>query len=89
VLARARRIGLQLGESFDPDPALATSIDAAPELAQNLIRGYLPRIGRETNGWVTSTDTSARTATATSNAPPSRWVGLARILRRTRSIPWR
>ena len=60
MIARLKRIGFAVGESFDPakaDPVVATALDRAPEDAQRLMAWKVPTLARVANGWSMNTDT--------------------------------
>jgi len=55
-----RRIGIEPGESFDPDkaaPAVRAALESAPADAQQLMAATFPTIARVTNGWGMNTNT--------------------------------
>jgi hypothetical protein len=60
ILAQMKRIGIEPGKSFDItqlDPAVQTSVDAAPALAQQLMKWKVPTLARVVNYWSMNTDT--------------------------------
>jgi hypothetical protein len=60
IVARMRRIGLRVGESFDPgrlDPAVRRALEAAPAAGLAEMRAKLPTLARVANGWQMNTDT--------------------------------
>jgi hypothetical protein len=59
VLARANRIGLQPGQSFDwdaLDPAVQQTLEGAPAEALAAMQAKLPTLAPVTNGWLMNTD---------------------------------
>lgn len=60
ILARMKRIGIEVGESFDldkADPAVKAGLESAPEAAQKLMQWKIPTMARVANGWSMNTDT--------------------------------
>jgi hypothetical protein len=60
MIARLKRIGFEVGKSFDldkADPAVQKGLAAAPEAAQKLMAWKMPTLARVTNGWGMNTDT--------------------------------
>jgi hypothetical protein len=60
MLARMKRIGIEVGKSFDMsklDPIVRKAIESAPEDAQKLMAWKLPTLARVANGWSMNTDT--------------------------------
>ena len=60
MIARLKRIGFEVGKSFDSskaDPAVATALERAPEDAQRLMTWKVPTLARVENGWSMNTDT--------------------------------
>lgn len=60
ALARLRRIGIEVGESFDADaldPAARQALDTVPGDAQKVLLGRLPALVRVVNGWQSNLDT--------------------------------
>lgn len=60
IVARMKRIGLNAGESFDPeklDPAVRRALEAAPAAALAAMERKLPTLARIVNGWQMNTDT--------------------------------
>ena len=60
IIARLKRIGFEVGKSFDPskaDPAVAKALERAPEDAQRLMAWKVPTLARVENGWSMNTDT--------------------------------
>lgn len=59
-IARRRRIGLKVGESFDWErlaPDVQEALNAAPAAALQSMHAALPRMARVANGWQMNTDT--------------------------------
>ena len=59
VLARANRIGLQLGQGFDwdaLDPAVRQALEDAPTQALKVMQAKLPTLAPVANGWLMNTD---------------------------------
>ena len=60
ILARMKRIGIELGKSFDIDsldPAVKKALESVPEDAQKLMAWKLPTLARVANYWSMNTDT--------------------------------
>jgi hypothetical protein len=60
VLARMRRLGLDAGESFDPetaDPVVQKALQDAPATALAAMNAKVPTLARVVNGWQLNTDT--------------------------------
>ena len=60
IVAVMRRIGLEVGKSFDigkVDPVVRQALERAPEEAQKLMAWKFPTIARIANGWSMNTDT--------------------------------
>lgn len=60
IVARMRRIGIKVGESFDPtrlDAAVKKALDDAPATGLALMKAKLPTLARVVNGWQMNTDT--------------------------------
>ena len=60
MIARLKRIGFVVGDTFDPakaDPAVAKALNRAPEDAQRLMAWKVPTLARVANGWSMNTDT--------------------------------
>jgi len=60
MVARLRRIGFEVGQSFDfskLDPEVRAALSSAPEDAQKLMAWKLATIARVVNGWSMNTDT--------------------------------
>ena len=60
IIARLKRIGFEVGKSFDldkADPAVQKGLAAAPEAAQKLMAWKMPTLARIANGWSMNTDT--------------------------------
>jgi hypothetical protein len=60
IIARLKRIGFEVGKSFDldnADPAVQKGLASAPEAAQKLMAWKMPTLARVTNGWGMNTDT--------------------------------
>jgi hypothetical protein len=60
MIARLKRIGFEVGKSFDPanaDPAVFKALERVPEVAQKLMAWKVPTLARVENGWSMNTDT--------------------------------
>jgi hypothetical protein len=60
ILARMKKIGIEVGKSFDIsklDPAVQKAIEGAPQDGQKLMAWKLPTLARVANGWSMNTDT--------------------------------
>ena len=60
IIALMKRIGIEVGQSFDidkVDPAVAKAIERVPQGAQELMRWKVPTLARVVNGWSMNTDT--------------------------------
>jgi hypothetical protein len=60
IIARLKRIGFEVGKSFDldqADPAIQKGLANAPEDAQKLMAWKLPTLARVVKGWSLNTDT--------------------------------
>ena len=60
IIARLRRIGFEVGKSFDVtklDPSVRKAIDDAPAQAQKLMEWKLPTMAHVANYWSMNTDT--------------------------------
>jgi hypothetical protein len=60
IIARLKRIGFEVGKSFDidkVDPAVKKALETAPEDAQKLMAWKLPTLARVVNYWSVNTDT--------------------------------
>jgi hypothetical protein len=60
ILARMKKIGLEVGKSFDIsklDPVVQKALESAPQDAQRLMAWKLPTLARVANGWAMNTDT--------------------------------
>lgn len=60
ILARMERIGLKVGESFDPEahgPAVKKALDSAPAAGLAAMERKLPTLARVVDGWQMNTDT--------------------------------
>jgi hypothetical protein len=60
IIARLKRIGFEVGKSFDidkVDPAVKKALETAPEDAQKLMAWKLPTLARVVNYWSMNTDT--------------------------------
>ena len=60
IIARLKRIGFEVGKSFDldkADPAVQKGLASAPEDAQKLMAWKVPTLARIVNGWSMNTDT--------------------------------
>ena len=60
IIARMKRIGIELGKSFDldkADPAVKKALERVPQGAQELMKWKVPTLARVVNGWSMNTDT--------------------------------
>ena len=60
IIARLKRIGFEVGKSFDldqADPAVKKGLANVPEDAQKLMAWKVPTLARIANGWSMNTDT--------------------------------
>jgi hypothetical protein len=60
MLAQLKKIGIEVGKSFDMskvDPTIAKALESAPADAQKLMAWKLPTLARVANGWSMNTDT--------------------------------
>src|SRR5262245_56391046 len=60
IIARLKRIGFEVGKSFDldkVDPAVKKALETAPEDAQKLMAWKIPTLARVANYWSMNTDT--------------------------------
>jgi hypothetical protein len=60
ILARMKKIGIEVGKSFDIsklDPAVQKALESAPQVGQKLMVWKLPTLARVVNGWSMNTDT--------------------------------
>jgi hypothetical protein len=60
IIALMKRIGIEVGQSFDidkVDPAVAKALERVPQGAQELMRWKVPTLARVVNGWSMNTDT--------------------------------
>src|SRR6476659_8507516 len=60
IIARLKRVGFEVGKSFDldkADPAVKKGLESAPQDAQALMAWKLPTMARIANGWSMNTDT--------------------------------
>jgi hypothetical protein len=60
IIARLKRIGFEVGESFDidkVDPTVKKALETAPEDAQKLMAWKIPTLARVVNYWSMNTDT--------------------------------
>jgi hypothetical protein len=58
-LARMKRLGMEVGRSFDVaevDPVIRRALQMAPAAAQSALISEWPKVGRSANGWVMNTD---------------------------------
>ena len=59
-VARLKRIGIEVGKSFDPskaDPVVQKALQTAPAEAQRLMKWKVPTLARVVNYWSMNTDT--------------------------------
>ena len=60
IIARLKRIGFEVGKSFDldaADPVVKEGLESAPQDAQALMAWKIPTLARVVNGWSMNTDT--------------------------------
>ncbi len=60
IIAQMKRIGIELGKSFDlnkVDPVVIKALEAVPETAQQLMAWKVPTLARVVNCWSMNTDT--------------------------------
>jgi hypothetical protein len=60
IVAQMRRLGIDVGKSFDPskaDPVVRKAIEAAPEAGRKLMEWKVPTLARVANHWSMNTDT--------------------------------
>ena len=60
ILAQMKKIGIEVGKSFDIgklDPTVQRAVETAPQDAQKLMAWKLPTLARVANGWGMNTDT--------------------------------
>jgi len=60
IIALMKRIGIEVGQSFDIDkidPAVAKALERVPQGAQELMKWKVPTLARVVNGWSINTDT--------------------------------
>jgi hypothetical protein len=60
MIAQLRKIGIEVGKSFDmtkADPAVRKALATAPEEARQLMAWKVPTLARVANGWSMNTDT--------------------------------
>jgi hypothetical protein len=60
IIAQLKKIGFDVGKSFDldkADPAISKALQSAPEDAQKLMSWKVPTLARVVNGWSMNTDT--------------------------------
>jgi hypothetical protein len=60
ILARMKKIGIDVGKSFDfskLDPVVQKALESAPQAGQKLMLWKLPTLARVVNGWSMNTDT--------------------------------
>jgi hypothetical protein len=58
-LARLKRLGFDVGRSFDPanvNPLIRQALQTAPAVAEKALIAQWPKVGRKANGWVMNTD---------------------------------
>jgi hypothetical protein len=58
-LARMKRLGFDVGRSFDPanvDPLIRQALQTAPAAGEKALLAEWPRVGHKANGWVMNTD---------------------------------
>ena len=60
IIALMKRIGIEVGQSFDidkVDPVVAKALERVPQGAQELMKWKVPTLARVANGWSMNTDT--------------------------------
>jgi hypothetical protein len=60
IIARMKRIGIEVGKSFDideVDPSVKKALEHVPQSAQQLMKWKIPTLARVVNGWSMNTDT--------------------------------
>ena len=60
IIALMKRIGIEVGQSFNidkVDPAVAKALERVPQGAQALMKWKVPTLARVANGWSMNTDT--------------------------------
>jgi hypothetical protein len=60
IIARMKKIGIELGKSFEIDkasPAVKKALESAPEAGQKLMEWKVPTLARVANYWSMNTDT--------------------------------
>jgi len=60
IIARMKRIGIEVGKSFDldnADPVVKKALERVPQAAQELMKWKVPTLARVVNGWSMNTDT--------------------------------
>jgi hypothetical protein len=60
IVARMRRLGIEVGKPFDydaADPIIKKALDQAPENGLKAMQAKLPTMARTVNGWQVNTDT--------------------------------
>lgn len=60
ILARMKRIGIEVGKSYDfnkLDPVIKKALEGVPTEAQSLMKWKVATLARVTNGWSMNTDT--------------------------------
>jgi hypothetical protein len=60
IIARMKKIGIELGKSFEIDkvlPAVRKALESAPEAGQKLMEWKVPTLARVANYWSMNTDT--------------------------------
>jgi hypothetical protein len=60
IVARMKKIGVEVGKSFDIsklDPVVQKAVEGAPQNGQKLMAWKLPTLARVANGWSMNTDT--------------------------------
>jgi hypothetical protein len=58
-LARMKRLGFEVGRSFNPanvDPVIRQALQTAPAVAEKALVAEWPKVGHKANGWVMNTD---------------------------------
>ncbi len=60
IIARMKRVGIEVGKSFDldnADPVVKKALERVPQGAQELMKWKAPTLARVVNGWSMNTDT--------------------------------
>ena len=60
IIARMKRVGIEVGKSFDldkADPVVKNALERVPQRAQELMKWKVSTLARVVNGWSMNTDT--------------------------------